>query len=507
MSDFVYITGPTGRELNVDENGRLICNGDAATSGYIFGYGEKGHPLVVDGAGRLLINASGIVASGNGSDARLSAIPWTSGGQLADGEYANRWTWFKGSIFAPRHNWFGAADDGLLKITPSGDTFATKKIPAPSGGYPWVVKVVGDRLYVGHGEGGGGYISYSDDGETLNYAADVPGVTAISALGEYDGHLIIGHVQNFGYEHPIFRLDVKEGITPEFSVQEDFVVYADSANWGWDYGLDVCADRVFAFTNIGSILNIYDGLLNLGEFWPDPFDASETRPTAMAIEYNGETFLLGTNIYKYKELPSGTLGNPYVLAKETYEDVNGTVNACAAIYNNKLWIIDSAHNVYSYDGYNWETDTSMSGVAQGTRGGLIQIEDKLYYFTGDKTWWSMRDSLYEPHSNASKSSSYRTAGLKHVQELMDYCGARFPTQEEIKVDLSKSGVLPPEYTSTYIVTQSTPISSGISELDTAFSNLHASGTELPASADFGTEFYIPASGWYKYGFEWRKISE
>jgi hypothetical protein len=67
MSDFIYITGPTGRDLKVDSDGRLICNADASTSGFIFGYGEKGYPLLVDGAGHLLVNVSGISVSGGGS--------------------------------------------------------------------------------------------------------------------------------------------------------------------------------------------------------------------------------------------------------------------------------------------------------------------------------------------------------------------------------------------------------------------------------------------------------
>jgi hypothetical protein len=66
MADFVYITGPTGRNLCVDSEGRLICNADASTSGFVFGYGEKGYPLVVDGAGHLLVNPSGLNGSGSG---------------------------------------------------------------------------------------------------------------------------------------------------------------------------------------------------------------------------------------------------------------------------------------------------------------------------------------------------------------------------------------------------------------------------------------------------------
>jgi hypothetical protein len=467
MAYHIFDYGPTGRHILVDDDGRLIVNGDASESGHIYAYGDTGFPLLVDGAGRLLINPSGLVGSGGGgagADARLDAVPWTSGGRLVDGDYANRWVWFKGSMFAPRHNWLGATDDGLLKITPSGNTFATKKIAAPSGGYPWVVKVVGERLFVGHGEGSDGYISYSDDGETLNYAIDMPGTAQVTALGEYDGQLIIGHNKNTGTEHPIYKLNIAEGDPPTFSIEEAFDIYAYAGNWGWDYGLDVCANRVFTFTNIGSILNVYDGLHNLGEFWPDPYDATETRPTALAIEYNGEIFLLGTNIYKYQEMPTDTVNNPLVLAKETYEDTNGTVNACAAVYNNKLWIIDTAHNIYTYDGHNWTVDTSMSGVANGTRGGLIQVDDKLYYFTSDKVWWSMRDALYEPNNNAGANSKFRTAGVRHVKGLMDYCGARFPTQTEVRNDVG-SGVLSPEYTSVRFITQSTPLASGLSELD------------------------------------------
>jgi hypothetical protein len=74
MADFVYITGPEGRDVRVDELGRLMVNSDASTSGFIFGYGEKGYPLLVDGAGRLLVNASGSALGGSGIQSINSEI-------------------------------------------------------------------------------------------------------------------------------------------------------------------------------------------------------------------------------------------------------------------------------------------------------------------------------------------------------------------------------------------------------------------------------------------------
>ena len=79
MPNFVFITGPVGRELQVDSDGRLICNANATTSGYIFGYGETGHPLCVDGCGQLLINASGV---GNKYVESIASGAWVESGVL-----------------------------------------------------------------------------------------------------------------------------------------------------------------------------------------------------------------------------------------------------------------------------------------------------------------------------------------------------------------------------------------------------------------------------------------
>lgn len=66
MADFIYITGPEGHAVRVDDAGRLLVNTDASTSGFVFGYGETGYPLAVDGNGRLLVNASGLEISLSG---------------------------------------------------------------------------------------------------------------------------------------------------------------------------------------------------------------------------------------------------------------------------------------------------------------------------------------------------------------------------------------------------------------------------------------------------------
>jgi hypothetical protein len=60
MAYHIFDYGPAGRHILVDDEGRLVVNGDAAASGHIYAYGDTGFPLLVDGAGRLLINASGL---------------------------------------------------------------------------------------------------------------------------------------------------------------------------------------------------------------------------------------------------------------------------------------------------------------------------------------------------------------------------------------------------------------------------------------------------------------
>lgn len=77
MAYRIFDYGPTGRHLLVDDDGRLITNGDASESGYIYAYGDTGYPLLVDGAGRLLINPSGldVAVSGNYYERNDNLIP------------------------------------------------------------------------------------------------------------------------------------------------------------------------------------------------------------------------------------------------------------------------------------------------------------------------------------------------------------------------------------------------------------------------------------------------
>jgi hypothetical protein len=67
MAYHIFDYGPTGRNILVDDYGRLITNPNTSESGYIYAYGDTGYPLLVDGGGRLLINPSGFDAALSGN--------------------------------------------------------------------------------------------------------------------------------------------------------------------------------------------------------------------------------------------------------------------------------------------------------------------------------------------------------------------------------------------------------------------------------------------------------
>lgn len=58
MADFIFHTGPKGRNLLVDGNGRLIATGDPTGPFYPYSFGNTGRACVVDGSGRLVVNFS-----------------------------------------------------------------------------------------------------------------------------------------------------------------------------------------------------------------------------------------------------------------------------------------------------------------------------------------------------------------------------------------------------------------------------------------------------------------
>lgn len=64
MADFLFDSGPLGRGIRVDDNGRLLATGDVGSSGFIYTTGDTGRVLTVDENGRLRVNVTGVTASG-----------------------------------------------------------------------------------------------------------------------------------------------------------------------------------------------------------------------------------------------------------------------------------------------------------------------------------------------------------------------------------------------------------------------------------------------------------
>jgi hypothetical protein len=113
MADHIFSYGPQGRSVIVDDDGRLLTNGDPTASGYVYAFGPQGYAVAVDEDGRLLVNVVNVSGvGGNGATQYLYGD--------SDGNYGIGDTLFPNITPTAGLNNIALGDDALEGLT-TGD--------------------------------------------------------------------------------------------------------------------------------------------------------------------------------------------------------------------------------------------------------------------------------------------------------------------------------------------------------------------------------------------------
>lgn len=407
----VFNYGPTGRSYNVDDDGRLMLNADASASGYVFGYGDTGHPMTVDGNGKILVSIT--------DDYRTELInavdeTFEIGANQIKG--SGSCIPFKGNIYTSNRGWGALEAENVYKLTSSGGEWTSEKVfTLPSGGYPWAMEAVGDRLYVGGGEGGvSGCVFYTEDGDNWYHLANLPHTPGanqqplnIMDMCEFNGELVVSIANNLWWgPQPIYRWNEDDG---EFKI----LTYqlAPGGSWGWSWLAGAAGGRLFSTANFNDVLNVYDGSASR-YIWKTDHDIGQ------AIEYNGNTYLIGDKIYRYLddsegikldiefELPGGEKINEYGQHEP------------AIVHNGKLWVAAYGMLICK-DNDEWiYVNTAHSGEL-GRCARMYEHDGTMYAFSWGG-YFSFKDNLLSPgvpqHNHSTRG------GTQYIKEIAKYIG-------------------------------------------------------------------------------------
>jgi hypothetical protein len=477
MAYHIFDYGPTGRHILVDDEGRLVVNGDASESGHIYAYGDTGFPLLVDGAGRLLINPSGLAASGVGDGAivsgdlsRILPIPPTSGVMASGGTPVNLVAFNEGGY--AKYNgrfWMGAENDStrVYSFAPSGDNLVPRfEFNMPSGGKCNVMHIWQDKLWLGESTptgGGAGHI-WSYQSGVLTHETTVPdtdGVTGktIKAMHDYNGRLVVIAAESYGNDPPVISWH------PAYGWKKDGNIRVNAGTFGHEYIAGVHDGKLLIVQPYAGdkSLNVWDGFVTRYYQYAAP-EHPTGGPGPFGKEYKGKFYLLSDDVWSVDT----TAGGEGLLLEKSFEGQGDGRWQNLEVYNGKLYATHIEGDIWRYDGIAWERFAKVPGwTSTGNTNfprKLVVLGDRLYVL-----YWKTElvYSFFEPiteHIQESTWTSETPAASKaeHIPEITSFIGVNVPEF----LDITTSGIpSSPTYGSTNLVTQSANLASGISELD------------------------------------------
>ena len=395
---------------------------------------------------------------------------------------------FNGKFYAGQRSWGAIGGHSVYRYTPSenGTELVSDKVfTLPSGGYPWALAVVGDQLYAGGSEGGPGCVYVTNDGENWSHFANLPYTTGsiqqpdvILGMTEYDGELVVTIANNLWMgPHPIYRYDTAasgfEVLTYEYSY---------SSNWGWTWDVGVADGKLYTISNFGKILNCYDGA-TVQYTWCTGRDIGD------AIEYNGNTYLIGDKIYRVVNNSDNGIDYVEDYALPGGVSINGHSNHPAIVYNNKLWV-SSRGILLSKDGDTWAIEDASQSGNFGYTAAIHEHNGDLFAMGWGKY---LRHSipLLTPGKCTYKHGNNKNEYVRKIADFIGVDKGLYTSKDEYKYvtnDFSNS----PNFPESGVLASGDSLKTAISSLNTGLFDLSIpSGT--PSSGTAPGE-----AGWVKY---------
>jgi hypothetical protein len=464
MAYHIFDYGPTGRHILVDDDGRLIINGDASTSGHIYAYGDTGYPLLVDGTGRLLINPSGL-PSGTIPES-VQSVSITSGVMESGGIPVNLVAWNEAG-YAKYENrfWLGAENSGgdVYSFAPSGDNLIPRfEFTMPSGGKCHVMHVWQGKLWLAESipTGGGGAHIWSYQSGVLTHETTVPDAdgitpTTVKAMHNYNGRLTLIAADNFGSDPPV------QSWHPQYGWKIDGRIHVNPGSWGHEYITGVHDGKLIIVQpyNTDKAMNIWDGFIT--RYYQ--YSAAEHPtggPGPFGKEYKGKFYVLSDDVWEVNTTDGVSLAKSFEGYDGRWQNIE--------IYNGKLYATNIEGIIWRFDGVNWERFGKVPGwTSTGNTNfprKLVVLGDRmyvLYWYT--QMVYSFKEPLSEHIDEATwVEETPVTQKAEYITELASFVGVDVPAF----LDISTSGIpSSPVYGSTNIVTQGANLASGVSELD------------------------------------------
>lgn len=474
--NFFNWSGPLGRDLQIDADGRIIANADANETPFIYGVGKTGHALSVDSSGRLLVDISNI--SEELLQETASASGWVQVGRLPQAGLREI-QYYKGEIYAGTHNWLGATSGAVyrFRMLPDGTINTPTVSLSPSGTTAQIFssQIFKDKLYYATGEtiatGGGRLYRHDaasgvDVWENLGRPSGLADSTmnagfTIMGMGEYDNKLVLvpgDHeeaVKGLFGTQPVLGYD-GETLPLESGINRMFDIQSFPGDWGWVVNPVDIEGRLFIHGLLGSRVNVWDGSnLEWRAFNPAIYNGELVSNT---VAFGGKIIQWGTNIYQWSDIHN-THSKVFDFAS-----LNRHMSR-HEIYNGRLYIADGDGYVYRYDGDSWDRPAKIgsTGIA-----GFVAVSGTLVAVAQDGWIYRYRESA----SLARDIDTYKTISTKTnktIGVLFNHVGIP-KIQPLFGAPLNSSPEFQnkPIYTSTHVVTQSVPLSSGVVELDQKF---------------------------------------